>query len=89
MPRSMSEERLALALDRLESALARLDAAGAALQEGAVREAAARESLQAQLANLDARHRRLRASAATAIEQIDGLIAPGDGAAAAAEAKDG
>jgi hypothetical protein len=31
----------------------------------------------------------IAASAATAIEQIDGLIAPADGAAATAEAKDG
>jgi len=89
MRRSMSEERLALALDQLESALARLEAAGGALAEGAAREAGARESLQASFDNLDARHRRLRASAATAIEQIDGLIAPTDADTPAAEAKDG
>lgn len=65
-----------MALDRLEQALARVEEAGADLDQVADRHAAARESLQARLDGLDARHRRLRASAASAIEQLDGLIAP-------------
>ena len=84
MPRSMSEDRLALALDRMEHALARVATASAGLAQTAAAEIQLRESLQAQLDRLDARHRRLRASAASAIEQLDGLIAPG-----AAEAQDG
>ena len=84
MPQAMSDDRLSMALDRLEQALARVEEAGADLDEIADRDARARNSLQSRLDGLDARHRRLRASAAAAIEQLDGLIAP-----AAAEAPGG
>ena len=78
MPLSMSDDRLSVALDRLEQALARVEEAGADLDLVAGTQAAARESLQARLDALDARHRKLRTSAAAAIEQLDGLIAPAE-----------
>lgn len=62
------------ALGRLEQALLRAEAAGAAVEESGAAATAARESLQEDLVHLKARHDRLRTSASTAIAQIDGLI---------------
>ena len=73
---TMSEERFTLAVERFERAIARAEKAGRALEDIAGAEVSARESLQTELDRLDARHRRLRASAASAIEQLDSLITP-------------
>lgn len=63
------------ALGRLEQALLRAEAAGTAVEESSAAAAAARESLNADLARLKARHDRLRTSTAGAVAQLDGLIA--------------
>jgi phage shock protein A len=75
MPGPMADERMIRALGRLEQALLRAEAAGAAAEESGAAATAARESLQSELARLETRHERLRASAASAVTQLDGLIA--------------
>ena len=76
MPQHMSDDRLSLALDRLKRALDRVEQAGAALEQEGAHERKAAESLRAEIEDLEQRHLRLRASAASAIEQLDNLIAP-------------
>jgi len=66
------------ALGRLEQALLRAEAAGAALVQSADAGDAARESLGDKLAELQSRHDRLRATAGAAIERLDALIVPPD-----------
>jgi hypothetical protein len=77
MPGPMADERMIKALERLEQALLRAEAAGAAAEQTGAAAASARESLREQLAGLEARHERLRASAESAVAQLDGLIASG------------
>jgi hypothetical protein len=72
----MSEDRLTTAIGRLERAMSRVEAAGATLQHAAREEASRRVTLAQELARLDERHRRLRASASAAITHIDGLMTP-------------
>nr|WP_299594594.1 hypothetical protein [Sphingomonas bacterium] len=64
------------ALGRLEQALLRAEAAGAALAQSAGEGDAARDSLAHELAGLQSRHERLRATAGAAIERLDALIEP-------------
>lgn len=76
MPPPMSDERMIHALGRLEQALLRAEAAGAAMTRSASEGDAARDSLASELAGLQSRHDRLRATANAAIERLDALIAP-------------
>ena len=76
MPPPMSDERMIHALGRLEQALLRAEAAGAALAKTAGEGEAARDSLAARLAGLQSRHDQLRATADAAIGRLDALIAP-------------
>ncbi|MDB5684435.1 MAG: hypothetical protein JWM75_2133 [Sphingomonas bacterium] len=76
MPHAMPDERLHSALGRLEQALTRAEGAVVALDRAIAGEIAARDSIQTELGSLRERHLRLRASAAAAVEQLDGLIAP-------------
>jgi hypothetical protein len=63
------------ALGRLEQALLRAEAAGETLAQSDGEGDAARDSLARQLAGLQSRHDRLRATAGAAIDRLDGLIA--------------
>lgn len=75
----MSEHRMIRALGLLEQALIRAETSGAALEAATAAGAAARDTLRSELDRLEARHKRLRASAESAIARIDGLIAPFEG----------
>jgi L-lactate utilization protein LutB len=67
------------ALGRLEEALLRAEAAGAAVTQAADERDTARDSLAQELAGLQARHDRLRATAGAAIDRLDTLIDPAEG----------
>lgn len=68
----MTDERLILAIGRLERALSRLEAQTVAA-DGIVDDSAI-EQLRERCAAIEARHAKLRESASAAIEQIDRLI---------------
>lgn len=70
----MPDDRLTLAIGRLERAMARVEAAGTALHHAA----AECDSVRRELDRLGERHRRLRAGTADALEQLDGLMAGAD-----------
>jgi phage shock protein A len=71
----MSDERMIRALGRLEQALLRAEAAGSAVEESSAAATAVHESMRKDLERLRTRHERLRANAASAVAQLDGLIA--------------
>jgi hypothetical protein len=75
----MSDERMIGALGRLEQALLRAEAAGAAMTQAAGDRDAERDSLARELAGVQARHDRLRATAGAAIDRLDTLIDPAGG----------
>ena len=80
MPRTMSDERLAFAIERLQLALERAQAAGAVLEDIVADERATGDSLRGELDGLAQRHRRLRLSTVAAIERLDGLMATAEDA---------
>ena len=63
----MTDERFSIALGRIERAVARLEAAGAARAD---------DDLRHRFARLDERHRRLRARTAEAVDQLGLLLDP-------------
>lgn len=67
MPTAMTDERLILAIGRLERALSRLESLGLDAPDPAV------GALRKKLDRLDQRHQRLRARTSEAVDQL-GLI---------------
>lgn len=81
MPAAMGDDRLIIAIGRLERALARLESVGrapaaapAAGADGAAAMARV-QAAEAELARLRERHERLRTGAAAALAGLDRLIA--------------